>query len=94
MANPTQCDLGAGSPQLLAVDRPFVRRNTAGDTRTVTVTGFGFGAAKGVLTLGTTTVATTSWTDTKIVFTVPPRRPSVLPRCGSPTPPGCPATTA
>ena len=72
VANPTQCDLGAGSPQLLAVDRPYVRRNTNSDTRTVTVTGFGFGAAKGVLTLGTTAVATTSWTDTKIVFTVPP----------------------
>ena len=71
VANPTVCDLGANTPQLLAVDRPYVRRNTPADTRTVTVTGFGFGTGPGVLKLGATTVPTSSWADNKIVFTVP-----------------------
>jgi hypothetical protein len=70
VANPTVCDLGATQPQLLAVDRPYVRKNTGSDNRVVTVAGFGFGSS-GVLKLNTTTVTTTSWTDKKIVFTVP-----------------------
>ena len=53
VANPTVCDLGPTAPQLLAVDRPFVRKNTAADTRVVTVTGFGFGATAGTLKSGT-----------------------------------------
>ena len=74
--NPTMCDLGATAPQLLAVDRPYVRQNTPADNRVVTVTGFGFGAAQGVGTLklnGAVVPATSlsSWSDTKIVFTVP-----------------------
>jgi IPT/TIG domain len=71
VANPTQCDLGAASPQLLAVDRPYVRRTAPGDSRVVTVTGFGFGPTAGHLTLGSAPVTATSWTDTRIVFTVP-----------------------
>ena len=77
VANPTQCDLGAATPQLLAVDRPYVRRNTPGDSRVVTVTGFGFGATAGQLAIGgAASVKTTSWTDTKIVFQVPSTTPS------------------
>lgn len=70
-ANPTVCDLGANTPQLLAVNRPYVRMNTPTDNRLVTVSGFGFGSPPGVLKLGTTTVTPTSWSNTRIVFTVP-----------------------
>ena len=63
------------APQLLAVDRPYVRQNMPGDNRVVTVTGFGFGFGVGagavVLELNTTAVTPSSWSDTKIVFTVP-----------------------
>jgi hypothetical protein len=71
VANPTMCDLGTAVPQLLAVDRPYIRKNES--NRSVTVTGFGFGATKGTgaLRVNTATMTTTSWTDTKIVFTVP-----------------------
>lgn len=69
--NPTVCDLGASIPQLLAVDRPYIRRGDA--NRTITVTGFGFGAAGGPdrVTLDGTAMSVTSWTDKKITFTVP-----------------------
>ncbi|HEY3439085.1 MAG TPA: hypothetical protein VGK35_15465 [Actinotalea sp.] len=70
-ANPTVCDLGPTSPQVLAVDRPYVRQGTPTDTRVVTVTGFGFGLGTGVLALNGVPVATPTWTDKKIVFTVP-----------------------
>ena len=70
-ANPTMCDLGAASPQVFSVDRPFVRQGTVGDTRAVTVKGIGFGAAAGTLMLNGTSVPTTSWTDTQVAFTVP-----------------------
>ena len=43
----TQCDLGDDWPQLFAVDRPYVRQNTASDNRTVTITGRGFGSTAG-----------------------------------------------
>jgi hypothetical protein len=69
--NPTICDLGAAVPQLLSVSRPYIRR---GDTnRSITVTGFGFGAsgAPDKLTLNGTAMAVTSWTDKSITFTVP-----------------------
>ncbi|MGB8649718.1 MAG: IPT/TIG domain-containing protein [Mycobacteriales bacterium] len=71
VANPTVCDLGPDAPQVLAVDRPYVRKGTATDNRQVTVTGFGFGADTGTLALNGTTVTPTSWADKKIVFTVP-----------------------
>jgi len=67
--NPTQCDLGANAPQLLAVDHPYVR--TTDPNRTVTLSGFGFGSATGRLTLNGATVSTSSWSDTKITFSVP-----------------------
>ncbi|MGZ4719766.1 IPT/TIG domain-containing protein [Oryzihumus sp.] len=69
-ANDTRCDLGGATPQLFAVDRPYVRQGTPGDNRVVTVTGMGFGSS-GTLKLGGASVATSSWSDTKIVFTVP-----------------------
>jgi hypothetical protein len=71
VANPTQCDLGAKTPQVLSVDRPYVRQNTPADSRVVTVTGFGFEGTAGKLSLNGTSVPTSSWSDTKIVFTVP-----------------------
>jgi len=70
-ANPTQCDLGDGFPQLLSVSRPYVRQSTASDNRTVTVRGLNFGATTGTLSLDGTPVSTTSWTDNTIIFTVP-----------------------
>ena len=70
-ANPTMCDLGATSPQVFSVDRPFVRQGTVGDTREVTVKGIGFGAGAGTLMLNGTSVPTTSWADSQVVFTVP-----------------------
>jgi hypothetical protein len=71
VANPTVCDLGADVPQLLAVNRPYVRTTDSAANRTVTVSGFGFGSAPGTLKLNSTTVATTAWSDTGITFTVP-----------------------
>ncbi|MDT4963523.1 MAG: large repetitive protein, partial [Pseudonocardiales bacterium] len=71
VANPTMCDLGATVPQLLSVDRPYTRKNASTADRTVTVNGFGFGAADGALKLNGATTATTSWTDKRITFVVP-----------------------
>ena len=70
-------------PQLLAVDRPYVRPNDAGDDRTVTVTGTASGpTGPGVAQRvgSTTAVTTTSWTDTSIIFTVPACDDAVGPR--------------
>ena len=67
--NPTQCDLDPSSPQLLAVSRPWIRRSDS--DRSITISGFGFGTAKGTVKLGTTTVNTTAWSDTSITMTVP-----------------------
>ncbi len=75
VANPTICDLGASTPQLLSVDRPYVRRtDPAAANRTVTINGFGFGTTKATLKLNSTVLpatAITTWTDKQIVFTVP-----------------------
>ncbi len=75
VANPTMCDLGPAYPQLLAVDRPYVR--SADGNRTVTVKGFGFGATRGTgsITVGGNAVTPTSWTDTTISFTLPTSNP-------------------
>jgi hypothetical protein len=72
--NPTQCDLGGSVPQLLAINKPYVRTNDSAAGRTVTVTGFGFGASRGTVTLNGTALATAnvpSWNDTTITLTVP-----------------------
>ncbi|PKW26218.1 IPT/TIG domain-containing protein [Phycicoccus duodecadis] len=66
-----KCMVNQAAPQLFRVSKPFV---AATDTaRTVTITGLGFGATQGTgkVLLGTTSLATTSWTDTQIVATVP-----------------------
>ncbi len=67
--NPTQCDLGAAAPQLLSVDRPYIR--TTDTNRVLKISGFGFGDTAGTVTLGGTTLTSTSWTDTAITVTVP-----------------------
>ncbi|WP_157557678.1 IPT/TIG domain-containing protein [Intrasporangium oryzae] len=69
--NPTMCDLGATVPQLLAVNRPYVR---SGDVnRTVVVDGFGFGATQGSgsVRVGGALVTATAWSDTSISVTLP-----------------------
>jgi hypothetical protein len=71
VANPTMCDLGATVPQLLSVDRPYTRKNANLANRTVTVNGFGFGAAAGVLKLNGAATPTGTWADKKITFPVP-----------------------
>ncbi|GAB3589685.1 hypothetical protein GCM10027446_02760 [Angustibacter peucedani] len=70
-ANATMCDLDAAQPQPLAVDKPYLRKN--GANQTLTVTGSGFGATKGTgqVTLGSTVLTTTTWNDKQIVATVP-----------------------
>jgi hypothetical protein len=70
-ANPTQCDLGSGFPQLFSVSRPYVRQSTTSDDRQVVVKGTDFGSTAGSVQLGGTTVPTTSWTADEIRFTVP-----------------------
>ncbi len=75
VANRTICDLAANSPQIFAVDRPYIRQPTLAspDPRTVTVKGVGFGATPGVLKVNDTVVSVTApnWSDTSITFTVP-----------------------
>ena len=70
-ANPTVCNLGPDSPQLLAVDRPYVRQSTLSDSRVVTVTGYGFGSTAGVLRLNGAPVSTLTWANKQITFRVP-----------------------
>jgi hypothetical protein len=70
VANPTMCDLGAASPQVFSVNRPYLRNSDTQALRTVTVKGTGFGTA-GVLRLNGANRATTSWTDTQVTFVVP-----------------------
>ena len=76
VANPTMCDLAADSPQVFAVDHPYVRGTAARD---VTVNGIGFGAQSGAsLKLNGTAVPAaniSSWTNTRVKFTVPSSTP-------------------
>ncbi len=60
-----QCNVSPITPQLFAVDKPYVN-----DTGDITIQGVGFGAVKGTgsVTLGGTAVPTTSWSDTAITF--------------------------
>lgn len=75
-ANPTQCDLGDGFPQLMRVSRPFVRLNLASDNKRVTIDGINFGNSPGQLTLGGTTVTPLSWSNEQIEFQVPSNTPT------------------
>jgi hypothetical protein len=71
--NPTQCDLGATGdkpiPQLLAVDRPYLRSSDG--NRTLVIKGMGFGSVAGTVTLGGANLTAPAWTDTQITVTVP-----------------------
>jgi hypothetical protein len=60
----------ASKPELFAVSRPFVRST---GSRQFTINGQGFGAPQGTgrVTLGTTLLTVNSWSDTRIVVTVP-----------------------
>jgi hypothetical protein len=75
--NPTQCDLGPNTPQLLAVDRPYLRKSAG--AQTLKISGFGFGAggptATGTVKLGGLTLATTAWSDGAITATIPSNVP-------------------
>ncbi|MBI5069294.1 MAG: IPT/TIG domain-containing protein [Deltaproteobacteria bacterium] len=74
LATPVTCALDATTPQLLRVSVPYVYGT--GATRSVTITGTGFGAARGTGTVtldGTALAASayTSWTDTQITLAIP-----------------------
>ncbi len=69
-ANPAICELGAVSPQLLAVNKPYVRNSDNQAGRTVTIRGTGFGTA-GVLKLNGVNRGTQTWADNQITFVVP-----------------------
>ncbi|MCW2797968.1 SdrD B-like domain-containing protein, partial [Nocardioides sp.] len=69
VTQPVTCPLGAATPQLLAVSRPYV--NGSGS---FTIQGTGFGATKGsgqVTLDGIPMTTTGTWTDTTIDVTVP-----------------------
>ncbi|MFN2167462.1 MAG: IPT/TIG domain-containing protein, partial [Anaerolineae bacterium] len=61
------CALEATAPQLFAVDRPYVTpQNSA-----FTITGVGFGATAGTVTLDGVPLQIGAWADTQIAVTVP-----------------------
>ncbi|MGI5238971.1 hypothetical protein [Dactylosporangium sp. CA-139066] len=66
------CDPAADVPQLFAVSRPYLRSNDS--NRQVTITGTGFGAARGTVSLagaqGNPSASIVSWTDRSIVINV------------------------
>ena len=62
------CPQDAATPQLFAVDRPYV----SGTNRTFTISGLGFGASPGgQVTLDKTVLTTGPWSNTSITATVP-----------------------
>ncbi len=79
VANNTVCNLPDSTPQLLSVNTPYVKPQPGGKHTSVTITGFGFGAARGKLTLKDPLVSkmpqvsatVTAWSDHSITFTVP-----------------------
>jgi hypothetical protein len=68
-----QCLVDESEPQLFRVSKPFLRSTETGAARNITITGYGFGASKGTgsVRLGTTTLATTAWSNTSITATIP-----------------------
>jgi hypothetical protein len=68
------CTLDAATPQLFAVSQPYV---TATGSRSFTIAGTGFGANRGAgqITLGSTTLDITAWSDTSITASVPGAAP-------------------
>ena len=61
------CRLAVDTPQIFAVNQPYVR----GTSRTLTISGQGFGGTPGALTLGGTALAPSSWNNYQITATVP-----------------------
>ena len=70
---PVTCPVDPVAPQLLAVDRPFVRTGQ----RSITIQGTGFGASQGAgaVTLNGTNLPVGSWNNTQITVTVPNNTP-------------------
>ena len=69
---PVSCPQETSTPQLFAVNRPYV--GFPAPDRTLTIQGLGFGAAQGTGTVtldGTSLGVATSWIDTAITITVP-----------------------
>ncbi len=68
-----KCMINPAAPQLFAVSKPYARSSDSGGARNITINGLGFGSAKGTgnVHLGSTALATVSWTDTQIVATIP-----------------------
>ncbi|MDJ0350522.1 IPT/TIG domain-containing protein [Cryobacterium sp. PH29-G1] len=64
------CTLDAATPQLLSVSKPYV---AATGSRSFTIAGTGFGTTRGTgqVTLGTTPLDITTWSDTSITASVP-----------------------
>jgi uncharacterized repeat protein (TIGR01451 family) len=66
------CALDTTTPQIFAVNKPYLKTSdTSSASRTLTVTGVGFGATAGKLYLGATQMGVSSWTDRAISFFVP-----------------------
>lgn len=63
---PIACKVDSFTPQLFAVDKPYVNGSGA-----FTINGQGFGAATGQVTLDGVALTTTSWSDTSIGVNVP-----------------------
>ncbi|BAS26726.1 IPT/TIG domain-containing protein [Limnochorda pilosa] len=72
-SQPPVIDLPAGTPQVHLVDPVYVTRRAS---RTVTLTGTGFGAGTGRVTLNGVPIPISSWTDTRIQATVPATFPA------------------
>jgi hypothetical protein len=71
--NSVSCQLEATTPQLFSVSQPYADFRSSTAAFSFTISGQGFGAAKGTgqVYLGTTPLSTTSWSDTQIDATVP-----------------------
>lgn len=83
-AVPVTCALDAVTPQLFAVSQPYAQLNYAGASNVVisvtpgslTLSGMGFGAAAGTVTLDDVFILpTTAWSDTSITVTLPNSTP-------------------
>lgn len=75
-SSPPQCTLDSATPQLFRVSQPYGARNSS-----FTITGLGFGATTGSVTLSGTPLAVSAWNDTSITVTIPnsmPRGPRQL----------------
>lgn len=74
-STPPACTVAATTPQFFAIDKPY----GAAGSGPYTISGSGFGATAGTLVLGTSSLRpenVTSWTDTRIVFSLPTNAPA------------------